>query len=184
MTKQTPPIWKQLLGAVIGGSLALALYGIYTVSEPHLQGLLVLPQAEEGAQSPGVARVASKDISGRRLETIARRAQNIAAEFSDRQPNWPESDGTEYDTRLPEIDEEVHMGADLVRYEDDFFEPIETSEPVYSYDPAPTPPPQVAPSHHVQAAPVLPNSGVGIGAAMLMSMLGASGAVYRKRKGA
>ena len=50
METQKIPLWKQLLGALGGGAIALVLYGVYDVASPHVASLIsmVTPtQAEE-----------------------------------------------------------------------------------------------------------------------------------------
>lgn len=75
-----PPIWKQLLGAAVGGSVALALYGVHSVASPHvgsLVGVLITPQARIGIDASAV-RTAETGISEQELLRIASRAQQIA----------------------------------------------------------------------------------------------------------
>jgi hypothetical protein len=79
------PLWKQLVGALAGGSLALGLYGGYTFAKPQLQsltGLLVIPQAYIKTNSTGSIRIADNDMEPWEVNRIADRAQRIAAEFS------------------------------------------------------------------------------------------------------
>jgi hypothetical protein len=85
MTNTRPPLWKQLIGALGGGALALALYAGYTVAKPELHsltGLLVLPQSRIDSDAIGDVRVARADVSEREMKRIASRAQRIAADFS------------------------------------------------------------------------------------------------------
>jgi len=73
-------LWKQFLGATIGGSIALALYGVYSFASPHVASLaavLVTPQARIGIDASAV-RTAETGISEQELLRIASRAQQIA----------------------------------------------------------------------------------------------------------
>ncbi len=88
MSDTRPPLWKQLFGAAIGGSLALALYGGYTVASPQIAkitGWLVMPQSRIETTSDEPVRIADTDLTEREVTRIAAHAQRIANDFSSRQ---------------------------------------------------------------------------------------------------
>ncbi|MDD5469212.1 MAG: hypothetical protein PHO92_00205 [Candidatus Peribacteraceae bacterium] len=89
MFKNQPPLWKQIVGAVVGGSLALMIYAGYHATAPQLSklaGILVLPQDRIDATAKGEVGIADKTLDPDQIERIASRAQRIAADLS--------SDGT------------------------------------------------------------------------------------------
>ena len=47
-TDGPPPLWKQVMGAVIGGALALGVYYAYEYAKPKVTAYLTLPVAEGG----------------------------------------------------------------------------------------------------------------------------------------
>jgi len=77
MTSTRPSLWKQLLGAAIGGGLALALYAGYEVTQPRLTALLSLPPIK----SDEAVGVADKNMDKEEYERIAARTREIASKF-------------------------------------------------------------------------------------------------------
>ena len=100
-----PPLWKQILGAVVGGGLALALYYGYDFAKPRLLGYLMLPPVDGGRtydlSAANIADRTMNDTDRRRL--VARNMQAAAgvegkqADLSNTAPldthsldiNWP-----------------------------------------------------------------------------------------------
>ena len=80
-TKKVPP-WKQLAGAGAGALIALAFYGVYEVASPTLGAYLTIPTFI-GKHSAADVRV--QDPSNMETqERLARRAREIAEQFSER----------------------------------------------------------------------------------------------------
>ena len=85
MSEKKSPLWKQILGAVVGGSLALLIYAGYQATAPQLSkltGILVLPQDRINANAKGEVNAAESDLNEEQLKRIASRAQNIATDLS------------------------------------------------------------------------------------------------------
>lgn len=69
------PLWKQLLGAVIGGGLALALYYGYEYAKPKVTAYLTLPPADR-MYDLGAANIADKTTDeGNRKRLLSRNAR-------------------------------------------------------------------------------------------------------------
>lgn len=100
-----PPLWKQLLGAALGGGLALALYYGYDAAKPALLGYLTLPPVDGGrTYDLGAANIADRSMDEQtRKRVVARNIQAAAgvqgqqADLGDDTPieshsldiNWP-----------------------------------------------------------------------------------------------
>ncbi|MDD3896867.1 MAG: hypothetical protein PHU04_03440 [Candidatus Peribacteraceae bacterium] len=85
MFNKKSSLWKQVLGAVVGGSLALMIYAGYHATAPQLSklaGILVLPQDRIDATAKGEVDVADKTLDPDQIERIVSRAQRIAADLS------------------------------------------------------------------------------------------------------
>ncbi len=66
------PLWKQLLGAVVGGSLALGLYYSYEFAQPKVAAYLTLPPAER-TYDLGSSHIADKTTDeGNRKRLLSR----------------------------------------------------------------------------------------------------------------
>ena len=89
--KQSPeddrvPLWKQVAGAVIGGSLALGLYYGYEFAKPKVTAYLTLPVAEGGRMFDlGAASIADKSLEDKERKRIVSR--NLQA--AERMMNLP-----------------------------------------------------------------------------------------------
>lgn len=69
------PLWKQVLGAVIGGGLALALYYGYEYAKPKVSAYLTLPPAER-MYDLGSSHIADKTTDeGNRKRLLSRNAR-------------------------------------------------------------------------------------------------------------
>lgn len=69
------PLWKQILGAVIGGGLALSLYYGYEYAKPKVTGYLTLPPAER-MYDLGASHIADKTTDeGNRKRLLSRNAR-------------------------------------------------------------------------------------------------------------
>jgi hypothetical protein len=76
MSSDRPSLLKQLIGAVVGASIALLIYGGYKVTEPQLKALLVSPEVEQPSfQEP------SEHAGRERLAQIAVRARQAAQDL-------------------------------------------------------------------------------------------------------
>ena len=82
-----PSLWKQLAGAVIGGSLGLLVYSGYQVASPKLTGWLSIPQQWLESNGEG-SRVADKDRTDRTVPHFEARAREIAKEFGAAYKNY------------------------------------------------------------------------------------------------
>lgn len=80
MPGSPPPLWKQLLGAVLGGGLALGLYYGYEYGKPRLLAYVTIPASQES----GVIRVSDTDRESDTYDRISARAKEIAEKFKSR----------------------------------------------------------------------------------------------------
>lgn len=66
------PLWKQVLGAIVGGSLALGLYYTYDFAKPKVTAYLTLPPAER-VYDLGSSHIADKTTDeGNRKRLLSR----------------------------------------------------------------------------------------------------------------
>jgi len=73
------PLWKQLLGAVVGGGLALAIYYAYDTAKPQVAAWLMLPAAENGrTYDLGAANIADKDLDDNQRKRFVSRNLQVA----------------------------------------------------------------------------------------------------------
>ena len=129
------PLWKQVLGAIIGGALALALYYGYEYAKPKVTGYLTLPPAER-MYDLGASHIADKTTDeGNRKRLLSRNAR-VAQQMEGAAPDlintvddhsldiaWPGHDPqnpkyTEVTGMEPEVDTEVTMTEDDMGMED------------------------------------------------------------------
>lgn len=84
-----PSLLKQLIGAIAGGTIALALYYGYEFTAPKITAWLTVPvpQEEKGEQprqaDAGAVRVASDDESEEKYKRLASRTKRIAQDLSE-----------------------------------------------------------------------------------------------------
>ena len=154
MSSSTPPLWKQALGAVVGGSLALVLYGVYEYGSPQL--LAYLNYRGPGGDFSEVQRVPADD---ERREILAK-SQDAVAERVRKRLNLNTS--------------EITKRNDDVMEEEDIFAPTDMSIP------APLPAPVPLPAAHDMDAPELPSSGIEVWLSAFGAFAGSS-VVHRKR---
>ncbi|TSC60032.1 MAG: hypothetical protein Greene041662_258 [Candidatus Peregrinibacteria bacterium Greene0416_62] len=83
----SPSLWKQLAGAVIGGSLGLLVYSGYHVASPKLTAWMSIPQQWLESNGEG-SRVADTDRSDRTNSHFEARAREIATEFGAAYKNY------------------------------------------------------------------------------------------------
>ncbi|MBT4120163.1 MAG: hypothetical protein HOG89_03710 [Candidatus Peribacter sp.] len=85
-----PPLWKQILGAVIGGGLALALYYGYEYAKPQVTAYLTLPVAEGGRTFDlGASNIADKTMDKGNRKRILSRGLRAAGMLQDNAQNDP-----------------------------------------------------------------------------------------------
>ncbi len=85
-----PPLWKQILGAVLGGALALALYYSYEFVKPKVTAYLTLPSAEGGTMyPPGASNIADKTMDESHRKRILSRNLRAAGVVQDNTINDP-----------------------------------------------------------------------------------------------
>lgn len=82
-----PSLWKQLLGAVIGGSLGLLVYSGYQVASPAVTSWLTIPQQDLPSNGEG-SRLADNDRTERTNSHFEARAREIAQEFGAAYKNY------------------------------------------------------------------------------------------------
>lgn len=108
MSPSYPPLWKQILGAVAGMALALALYGVYEVSAPRLQAYVFSNETLEKDY-----RSAHKELSedtASRYERIASKTKTMIQNIEDRKErSEAEEDVAELLRKLKEEDEEESL---------------------------------------------------------------------------
>jgi hypothetical protein len=85
-----PPLWKQILGAVIGGGLALAVYYAYEYAKPQVTAYLTLPVAEGGRLFDlGASHIADKTMDQGNRKRILSRGLRAAGMLQDNEQNDP-----------------------------------------------------------------------------------------------
>ncbi|MAE68593.1 MAG: hypothetical protein QF793_03045 [Candidatus Peribacteraceae bacterium] len=85
-----PPLWKQVLGAVIGGGLALALYYGYEYAKPQVVAYLTLPAAEGGRMYDlGASHLADKTMDAGNRKRLLSRNLRAAGMLKDNTANDP-----------------------------------------------------------------------------------------------
>ncbi len=89
-SKDSQPLWRQLLGAVIGGALALGLYYGYEVVRPQVSAYLTLPVAEGGRlYDLGASHIADKTMDEGNRKRILSRNLRAAGTIQDNTRNDP-----------------------------------------------------------------------------------------------
>lgn len=76
------PLWKQFLGAAIGGSLALGLYYSYEFAKPKVTALLTLPPAER-TYDLGTSHIADKTTDEGNRKRLLSRNVRVAQQMED-----------------------------------------------------------------------------------------------------
>lgn len=85
-----PSLGKQILGAVIGGGLALAVYYAYDYAKPKLNAYLTLPAAEGGRMYDlGASNIADKTMDEGNRKRILSRNLRAAGQLEDNAMNDP-----------------------------------------------------------------------------------------------
>lgn len=74
------PLWKQVLGAIIGGGLALALYYTYDYAKPKVAAYLTLPPAER-MYDLGTSNIADKTMDEGNRKRILSRNVRVAQQL-------------------------------------------------------------------------------------------------------
>src|SRR3989338_3827387 len=163
------PLWKQLAGAGTGALIALAFYGVYEVASPVLSAYLSIPSFR-GIHSAADVRVQSPSNTETQ-ERLARRAREIAEQFSERPITDLEED-------VPEeyIEPAAAPAAEPVT-------PVEAKEEI---TPTPladveTPLYEKAQAAENIAPPSLPSSGFGLWLSIHVALLAVIGIRYRTK---
>jgi len=184
-TDDRPPLWKQLLGAAVGGSAAFLLYMGYTTASPdlgRLVGMLVTPQSRIETQSDEPVRVSDSDISETEYDRIARRAQEIALEFgapvasgsnvADEQVPPPVQAEEDLPFGMAPVEQQIEDAWEGMEATGQPEEPVEQAPPV-AYEFAGEPPAYGDTGE-------LPDAGVGLWLATLVAVAGTSFLFRRK----
>lgn len=80
------PLWKQIMGAVCGGALALALYYGYEYAKPVVTAYLTVPYPEEGRMYDlGATNIADKSLEEDERRRVASRNMQAAERMRGRQ---------------------------------------------------------------------------------------------------
>lgn len=121
------PLWKQLLGAVMGMTVALMLYGMYEVSAPHLQAYL-FPQKVLQQDYRSTHKELSEDTESRYKRIASKTKAMIQKLEEQKQQSEAEDDVEELLKKLKEGDtqeslldsneEEPWMGEAIVQEDD------------------------------------------------------------------
>ncbi|PIR49003.1 hypothetical protein COU80_01155 [Candidatus Peregrinibacteria bacterium CG10_big_fil_rev_8_21_14_0_10_55_24] len=187
---ERPSLLKQLLGAAIGATLALLLYGIYHAVAPRLTAVLRVPHTYSSER----ARLSETDLGddNRALERREQRNQEIAEHFAAPvEPIAPEvieriRQRVEEFEQTVTPEEEARINAELEGGT------IPPPEPVFQPQspPEPTPMPVVPieaqvqweePEHDVYVgSDELPGSGIGAGAGVFVALIAT--AITRRRR--
>jgi len=109
-TDKQPALWKQLLGALIGASLALVVYWSYKDLAPRLTGYITIPELGIFSGTTDYVRTAARDITDEERARITQRARIVAETYNRR----IEREEPEFD--VP-IEDEISQNNDLVAQE-------------------------------------------------------------------
>ena len=178
MANDRAPLWKQLLGAVIGGSLALVIYSGYKFVGPKITAWMYTPQSLIDTKSDDALRVAETDLPDAELERMEHRQAGIAQRYA--KPGTKAAAGQTPKTMEPEKDP---WGATVKEWEKLEADLLAEPEP----EPAPMPPPPEPvmelpeDSMPIDSSDALPDSGIGTWIAALVALFGASGLLYRRK---
>jgi len=170
---KTAPLWKQLVGAGVGSLVALALYGGYKFTSPHLGAFLTIPWVSPHEAPSG--EVEALDASEAAQERLAARAKQIAEEFSTRKVHMADDTVTEPEEDVPPV---VPLGSEEQA-------PMEESTPELEPEPKPEPvmEEEIQPVEETLKnvePPALPSSGIGLPLVTVFAFLGAIAYRYRK----
>lgn len=194
-----PSLWKQLAGAVIGGSLGLLVYSGYQIVSPKLTGWLTIPQQWLESNGEG-SRVADKDRTDRTNMHFETRAREISREFGAAYKNYHIQEATsaaassasvasvsseessagvmpfEGATKTEENASSDNMGASLSEKSAERTEPNRAEAVQEMWNDENT---EKAPG---PGTDTLPGSGIGVLGALIVAGAGAGGLRARKRK--
>jgi len=108
MSPSHTPLWKQLLGAATGMAVALALYGVYEVSAPHVQAY-IFPQEVLEKDYRAAEKELSEDTKSR-YERIASKTKSMIQRLEEqKERSEAEDDVAELLKKLREEDEEESL---------------------------------------------------------------------------
>jgi len=106
------PLWKQLMGAVVGGGLALTLYYGYDAAKPQLAAYLTLPVAEGGRLFDiGAASIADKSLEDNERKRVVSRNMRAAQQLENSELGYNELSAA--DDHSLDIDWPGHEAAEL-----------------------------------------------------------------------
>lgn len=170
MQTNTPPLWKQVFGAVGGAAIALLLYGGWHIATPRISAWLTVPPTE--SPLPIVLSDPS-DKTQKEFERIAQRARLIAENLGDAHAA-PTEEMTEKELELI-VGEEEFIPEDMPSKQDPTEYVQAENIPAEVYEPPVTDDePEFQSAVTVEAkAPALPSSGLG----MVLIVIFACGAV-------
>lgn len=107
------PLWKQLVGAVVGGGLALALYYGYDYAKPQVTAYLTLPVAEGGRLFDlGAASIADKSLEDDERKRFVSRNLQAAKTLENGQMGYNEMQAA--DDHSLDIDWPGHEAEEIV----------------------------------------------------------------------
>lgn len=203
-----PSLLKQALGALAGAGVALAVYGIYSISAPHIQAYVLTPQSWLPERSEEDVAFNDENVDPEVAKRIVARTKEIMAANTEPQDSRYMDDGqairrypvegavrvaaratssaassahTAAPISEPPSQEEVQNRWDNLQPEGGTPMVNEsTPQPeIPAYIPPPTPPVVASVSEMPQTPPNLSSSGLG-----LTAILGAAfgGALVRRRK--
>lgn len=201
MASGRPPVWKQILGAVIGGSLGLVVYTGYQSGKPAIEAWLTIPQSTLTNPSEEGTTLSDTDRDPEVNARFKARALEIERAFSDRyeqqyqlqedvpledseDPTASDDAGLWDDEAAPLIDggddnlwdsgtDNTHGG--IVTEPKPSAPMIDAGQPD-DYSTTYDPPVRAGKGK----APNLPDSGLGLWAGMAVAFAGAVGLRYRK----
>lgn len=171
MPNNRSPLWKQVLGAAVGGSLALMIYAGYQMTSTQLSsltGILVLPQDRINADTTQDVRIADASLDEEQVKRITSRAQRIAADFSK---------GAAGTTPEAEIVEIVPITLPQEQEIIEAWENVDTDVPAWDEEQIEFP---EDPAFYGNTDE-LPDSGIGMWLATLVAFAGATIYLYRKK---
>lgn len=200
MASGRPPVWKQILGAAIGGSLGLLVYTGYQSGKPAIEAWLTIPQSTLTNPSDEGTSINDNDRDPEVNARFKSRALEIERAFSDRYQEYqleedvpleePEEEAPDSDAGLwdqeadPLLDggDENLWDAGTDNTHGGIINETKPSAPMIDagqpYDYSTT---YDQPVVGKGKAPNLPDSGLGLWAGMAVAFAGAVGLRYRGR---
>lgn len=97
MASGRPPVWKQILGAVIGGTMGLLIYTGYKSGKPAIEAWLTIPQSTLTNPSDEGATINDSSYDPDKAQRIKTRAKKIERVFSNQNSQYQLDDDVPFE---------------------------------------------------------------------------------------